>query len=84
VKAGLLHGPLLAPGDLNGAIPPGECVETNFTTGQRNIFRQRLAQKRTDLSRQRHQDQRALQRPRPLGRLSTYESPSFDIPHRRL
>jgi Carboxypeptidase regulatory-like domain/TonB dependent receptor len=32
--------PLLNPGDLNGAIPAGDTFETNFTTGQRNIFRQ--------------------------------------------
>ncbi|MFZ3215922.1 MAG: TonB-dependent receptor [Candidatus Acidiferrales bacterium] len=41
--------PLLSPGDLNGAIPPGDTFETNFTTGQRNIFRQAW-QKRTDIS----------------------------------
>jgi Carboxypeptidase regulatory-like domain/TonB dependent receptor len=41
--------PLLNPGDLNGAIPPGDTYETNFTTGQRNIFRQAW-QKRTDVS----------------------------------
>ncbi|HSZ62330.1 MAG TPA: carboxypeptidase-like regulatory domain-containing protein [Terriglobales bacterium] len=32
--------PLLQPGDLNGAIPAGDTFETNFTNGQRNIFRQ--------------------------------------------
>jgi hypothetical protein len=32
--------PLLQPGDLGGAIPPNDTYETNFTTGQRNIFRQ--------------------------------------------
>ncbi len=32
--------PLLNPGDLNGAIPAGDTFETNFTNGQRNIFRQ--------------------------------------------
>jgi hypothetical protein len=41
--------PLLAPGGLNGGVPPGDTFETNFTTGQRNIFRQGW-QKRTDLS----------------------------------
>jgi hypothetical protein len=41
--------PLLAPGALNGAIPPGDTFETNFTTGQRNIFRQSW-QKRADIS----------------------------------
>jgi hypothetical protein len=41
--------PLLNPGDLSGAIPAGDTYETNFTTGQRNIFRQAW-QKRTDLS----------------------------------
>jgi hypothetical protein len=32
--------PLLNQGDLGGAIPAGDSFETNFTTGQRNIFRQ--------------------------------------------
>ena len=41
--------PLLNPGDLNGAIPPGDTYETTFTSGQRNIFRQTW-QKRTDIS----------------------------------
>ncbi len=41
--------PLLSPGDLGGAIPAGDLYETNFTTGQRNIFRQAW-QKRTDIS----------------------------------
>jgi len=41
--------PLLNPGDLNGAIAPGDIFETKFTSGQRNIFRQPW-QKRADLS----------------------------------
>lgn len=41
--------PLLQPGDLGGAIPPGDLYETNFTNGQRNIFRQAW-QKRLDVS----------------------------------
>ena len=41
--------PLLSPGDLNGGIPPGDTFETNFTSGQRNIFRQAW-QKRADIS----------------------------------
>ncbi len=41
--------PLLKPGDLGGAIPPGDLYETNFTGGQRNIFRQAW-QKRLDVS----------------------------------
>jgi hypothetical protein len=41
--------PLLNPGDLGGAIAPGDTFETNFTTGQRNIFRQPW-QKRADAS----------------------------------
>jgi hypothetical protein len=39
----------LNPGDLGGGIPAGDTFETNFTTGQRNIFRQPW-QKRTDVS----------------------------------
>ena len=42
--------PLLSPGDLNGAIPPGDFYETNFIkSGERNIFRQSW-QKRADIS----------------------------------
>jgi hypothetical protein len=41
--------PLLNPGDLGGAIPANDLYETNFTSGQRNIFRQAW-QKRLDLS----------------------------------
>ena len=41
--------PLLAPGDLNGAIPENDPYETNFTSGQRNIFRQ-APQRRADAS----------------------------------
>jgi len=39
----------LKPGALNGAIPTSDPYETNFTTGQRNIFRQAF-QKRADAS----------------------------------
>ena len=41
--------PLLSQGDLGGAIPAGDTFETNFTTGQRNIFRQTW-QRRADIS----------------------------------
>jgi hypothetical protein len=41
--------PLLAPGALGGAIPSNDPYETNFTTGQRNIFRQAW-QRRLDMS----------------------------------
>jgi hypothetical protein len=41
--------PLLAPGALNGAIPPGDTFETTFASGQRNIFRQPW-QNRADIS----------------------------------
>jgi hypothetical protein len=41
--------PLLHPGDLGGAIPAGDTFETNFTSGQRNIFRQAW-QRRADIS----------------------------------
>jgi hypothetical protein len=41
--------PLLNPGDLGGAIPAGDTFETNFTSGQRNIFRQAW-QKSTQIS----------------------------------
>ncbi|GGG94843.1 carboxypeptidase-like regulatory domain-containing protein [Silvibacterium dinghuense] len=41
--------PLLNGGALNGAIPANDTFETNFTSGQRNIFRQSW-QKRADAS----------------------------------
>ncbi|HEV2275591.1 MAG TPA: TonB-dependent receptor [Acidobacteriaceae bacterium] len=41
--------PLLSPGALGGAIPSNDPFETNFTSGQRNIFRQAF-QKRADMS----------------------------------
>ena len=41
--------PLLNPGALGGAIPTNDPYETNFTTGQRNIFRQAW-QRRLDVS----------------------------------
>jgi len=41
--------PILQPGALNGAIPMNDPYETNFTTGQRNIFRQSW-QRRMDVS----------------------------------
>ncbi len=49
LKASCFTVPLLAPGDLGGAIPAGDDFETNFTSGQRNIFRQSY-QKRSDAS----------------------------------
>jgi hypothetical protein len=49
LKAACFTLPLLSPGDLGGAIPTGDTYETNFTSGQRNIFRQAW-QKRTDVS----------------------------------
>jgi len=49
LKASCFTLPLLQPGDLGGAIPAGDTFETNFTTGQRNIFRQSW-QRRADIS----------------------------------
>ncbi|HTW23947.1 MAG TPA: carboxypeptidase-like regulatory domain-containing protein [Candidatus Baltobacteraceae bacterium] len=51
LKASCFDVPILAPGDLNGGIPPGDTFETNFIQngGQRNIFRQSW-QKVADLS----------------------------------
>jgi hypothetical protein len=40
LKSSCFTLPLLNPGDLGGAIPAGDTFETNFTNGQRNIFRQ--------------------------------------------
>jgi hypothetical protein len=51
LKASCFTVPVLQPGDLGGAIPPGDTFETSFipSGGQRNIFRQSW-QKRADLS----------------------------------
>ncbi|MGA2355062.1 MAG: carboxypeptidase regulatory-like domain-containing protein [Terriglobales bacterium] len=49
LKASCFTLPLLQPGALNGAIPAPDTFETNFTTGQRNIFRQSW-QRRADIS----------------------------------
>jgi hypothetical protein len=49
LKASCFTLPLLSPGDLGGAIPAGDTFETNFTNGQRNIFRQAW-QRRADIS----------------------------------
>jgi hypothetical protein len=40
LKSNCFTIPLLNPGDLGGAIPTNDPYETNFTNGQRNIFRQ--------------------------------------------
>jgi len=40
LKASCFTLPLLQPGALGGAIPANDLYETNFTNGQRNIFRQ--------------------------------------------
>jgi Carboxypeptidase regulatory-like domain/TonB dependent receptor len=49
LKSSCFTLPLLSPGDLGGAIPAGDTYETNFTNGQRNIFRQSW-QKAADIS----------------------------------
>jgi hypothetical protein len=49
LKAACFTVPLLNPGDLNNAIPTGDTFETNFTSGQRNIFRQSW-QRNADIS----------------------------------
>ncbi len=49
LKSSCFTLPLLQPGDLGGAIPTNDAFETNFTNGQRNIFRQSW-QKRADIS----------------------------------
>ncbi len=49
LKASCFTIPLLSAGGLSGAIPTSDPYETDFTTGQRNIFRQAF-QKRSDAS----------------------------------
>jgi hypothetical protein len=72
--------PLLNPGDLGGAIPAGDTYETNFTTGQRNIFRQPW-QRRADVS-----AVKMTQLTERVGMRFSFDvfnvtnTPSFDIP----
>ncbi|WP_433971807.1 TonB-dependent receptor domain-containing protein [Tunturiibacter lichenicola] len=49
LKASCFTVPLIGAGGLGGAIPTSDPYETDFTTGQRNIFRQSF-QKRWDAS----------------------------------
>jgi hypothetical protein len=49
LKASCFTVPLIGAGGLSGAVPTSDPYETNFTTGQRNIFRQAF-QKRSDAS----------------------------------
>jgi hypothetical protein len=49
LKSSCFTVPLIGAGGLGGAIPLSDPYETNFTTGQRNIFRQSF-QKRWDAS----------------------------------
>jgi hypothetical protein len=49
LKASCFTIPVLDAGGLGGAVPTSDPYETNFTTGQRNIFRQAF-QKRADAS----------------------------------
>jgi hypothetical protein len=80
LKASCFTVPLLAPGDLNGAIPAGDTFETGFASGQRNIFRQSWQRnadvsivKLTQLS-----DRFALKYSFDVFNLTN--TPSFDIP----
>ena len=72
--------PLLNAGDLGGAIPAGDTYETNFTTGQRNIFRQAW-QKRVDVSvvKLTHLTERASLK-FSFDVFNVTNTPSFDIP----
>src|ERR1700733_5132587 len=49
LKASCFTVPLIGAGGLSGAVPLSDPYETDFTTGQRNIFRQAF-QKRSDAS----------------------------------
>jgi hypothetical protein len=72
--------PLLAPGALGGAIPPNDPYETDFTSGQRNIFRQPW-QRRADISLEkitRLNDRFALEFTFDVFNFTN--TPSFDIP----
>jgi hypothetical protein len=72
--------PLLAPGALGGAIPTNDPYETDFTTGERNIFRQAW-QKRLDISivKNTHLTERLNLR-FSFDVFNVTNTPSFDIP----
>ena len=72
--------PLLQPGALSGAIPSNDPYETDFTTGQRNIFRQSW-QRRMDISlvkMTRINERMALRFSFDV--FNVTNTPSFDIP----
>ena len=80
LKSSCFTLPLLNVGDLNGAIPTGDTFETNFTSGQRNIFRQSW-QKVADLTVQkttRLTERVSLKYTFDVYNLTNH--PSFDIP----
>jgi Carboxypeptidase regulatory-like domain len=80
LKSSCFTVPLLAPGALNGAIPAGDTFETNFTSGQRNIFRQSW-QNRADISlvkQTRITERIGLRYSFDIYNLANH--PSFDIP----
>jgi len=72
--------PLLAPGALGGAIPTNDPYETNFTTGQRNIFRQAW-QRRMDVSivKLTKLNERFLVK-YSFDVFNIFNTPSFDVP----
>jgi hypothetical protein len=72
--------PILQPGALGGAIPSNDPYETDFTTGQRNIFRQSW-QRRADVSLVK--DTQLAERMNLKFTLDVFNvtnTPSFDIP----
>lgn len=80
LKASCFTIPILQPGALDGAIPSNDPYETDFTTGQRNIFRQSW-QKRLDVSiaKDTHLTERVLLTFR-FDVFNVTNTPSFDIP----
>ncbi|AXC14692.1 Oar protein [Acidisarcina polymorpha] len=80
LKASCFTLPLLSPGDLNGGIAPGDTFETNFTSGQRNIFRQSY-QKRADISLAKNtQIREGMNLKYDLDIFNLTNTASFDIP----
>ncbi|MFY9529132.1 MAG: TonB-dependent receptor, partial [Candidatus Acidiferrales bacterium] len=80
LKASCFGLQLLNPGDLNGAIPPGDVFENGFASRQRNIFRQSW-QRRADVSivkLTQLSDRFALKYSFDVFNLTN--TPSFDIP----
>ena len=82
LKASCFTLPLLQPGDLGGAIPPGDTYETNFTSGRAQHLSASLAKARRHFFGQRSENHRAGLAEIHSGRLQPYQHRQFRYSHR--